>query len=684
MSVRKMYGSRRPPTTTTRSPYESSTTSFRSQLSQLAANQSANQSFDTSLNSSSYMRQFNVLDTSVNISANNRFNQSLQLSSQTTTSHLLKSYQTLLPVLVIEAISSDVFSLGSLSVKMSPEGWAWLVCGRRLFVWKYKQDDSSRSCSCYELQLPPSDLSHNADLVCVLDRTQKSQSIPSTIAVTPEGIVRYWPNIAYEEHSIETTAIDLQGQECISLTDIEPYGYILGTTTSSLVHITVNVIDGQNTINCRLLKVPQGVLAGFGRKVSSLLFGSMPATLSSETKQLFKVVRSHSSNLSDEHYIWVLSSVSAQKWHIIDDNTERLIVDMDLERPVKDSFLDKVWNRETTHPNQLKIWLIDIGFTKSDELVLLVAGLNAEVSNQLYYAVITFSDLNIRPETNILFNSFTVLRNHTVCYTEEDEEHLLNLHLLSGAFNNQWVYIYSNTQMLCLKLGSDNIDLIDFNSRDDGILGAGICDGFPLLFTHKDALLSIIPPKPDISDVMDVQTIDEDILPTDDSIHSMAQSQYMPSATDSVENNALNDDNVGVMISNDVLQTDQRLAETDALNQTTGETNFIENEPQLKWLHEIHLDRFDEASETLKNLALDEKNMSRKKTLLSLSKLSALAAGLTVPDEIDMQLELILHQECLPQEIKSNNQLDINSIDEVPQELIEIYSSETNAELVSM
>ena len=222
--------------------------------------------------------------------------------------------------------------MGSLSVKIAPYGWAWLVCGRRLFVWKYKQGDLKRSCSCYELQLPPSDLSHKADLVCVLDNSAKSQSVPSTIAVTPEGIIRFWPNIAYDGHSIETIASDLQGQECTSLTDIEPLGCILGTTTSSLVHITVNNIEGQNTIICRTLKVPQGVLAGFGRKMTSLLFGSMPATQSTETKQLFKVVRTHfrthspivSNETQNDVFVWVLSNVSVQKWQIINELSDRV------------------------------------------------------------------------------------------------------------------------------------------------------------------------------------------------------------------------------------------------------------------------------------------------------------------------------------------------------------------------
>ena len=48
------------------------------------------------------------------------------------------------------------------------------------------------------------------------------------------------------------------------------------------------------------------------------------------------------------------------------------------------------------------------------------------------------------------------------------------------------------------EVGTNEIELIDFESRDDHILGAGICDGFPLLFTNKDGLLSIIPNKQDI------------------------------------------------------------------------------------------------------------------------------------------------------------------------------------------
>lgn len=60
--------------------------------------------------------------------------------------------------------------------------------------------------------LPPSDLAHNADRVCVIPDKMDQQSA-SCVAVSPEGIVRYWANIAYEGSSMEISA-ELRGEEC--------------------------------------------------------------------------------------------------------------------------------------------------------------------------------------------------------------------------------------------------------------------------------------------------------------------------------------------------------------------------------------------------------------------------------------------------------------------------------------
>ncbi|KAH7942252.1 hypothetical protein HPB49_022305 [Dermacentor silvarum] len=199
-----------------------------------------------------------------------------------TADHVVELFGNILPVLVSEALV-DAEPGTDISARISSCGWAWLVCGRKLFVWQYKQ--GSRNRSCRMLTLPPSDLAHRADLVCVLLRDELA---PAALAVAPAGILRYWPNIAHEGSSTDALA-DLQGEECYSLTNTQPIGCILATTTSSLMLVTPSVVDGQTALLIKPLKAPQGLLAGIGRRVSSFIFGAMPSQ-SSEARHLVKVL----------------------------------------------------------------------------------------------------------------------------------------------------------------------------------------------------------------------------------------------------------------------------------------------------------------------------------------------------------------------------------------------------------
>lgn len=88
-------------------------------------------------------------------------------------------------------------------MRISECGYAWLVCGRRLLVWQYRQNvlgaqsgvgvlqrkPMSGATQCYELTLPQSDLAHRADLVSVFNCP--GSHTPACIAVSPEGVVRY-------------------------------------------------------------------------------------------------------------------------------------------------------------------------------------------------------------------------------------------------------------------------------------------------------------------------------------------------------------------------------------------------------------------------------------------------------------------------------------------------------------
>ena len=71
---------------------------------------------------------------------------------------------------------------------------------------------SGQGVQCKELTLPASDLAYSACQVCVLPAIK--EGLPTAcLVVSPEGVVRYWPNIAYEASTLEVNA-ELKGEEC--------------------------------------------------------------------------------------------------------------------------------------------------------------------------------------------------------------------------------------------------------------------------------------------------------------------------------------------------------------------------------------------------------------------------------------------------------------------------------------
>lgn len=95
-------------------------------------------------------------------------------------------------------------------------------------------------------------------------------------------MVRFWPSVTHEGVSVEQT-VDLQGQECDSLTDVGSLGCILATTTCSVVLVQPQMSRGRHSVNCRHLKAPTGWLGGLSKRMSSLIFGPISAEQSAET-----------------------------------------------------------------------------------------------------------------------------------------------------------------------------------------------------------------------------------------------------------------------------------------------------------------------------------------------------------------------------------------------------------------
>lgn len=72
---------------------------------------------------------------------------------------------------------------------------------------------------CKELILPASDLAHSAERVCLIPGSQDGQPV-GCVAISPEGVVRYWPNVAFESETAEVSA-ELKGEECAQVINFQ-------------------------------------------------------------------------------------------------------------------------------------------------------------------------------------------------------------------------------------------------------------------------------------------------------------------------------------------------------------------------------------------------------------------------------------------------------------------------------
>ncbi|XP_033628946.1 nuclear pore complex protein Nup133-like [Asterias rubens] len=423
----------------------------------------------------------------------------LQTSVIAETAHyVVENYGSSVPVLITEALAMADRST-SVSVHIHPSGWACVVCGRRLFVWRYKHTHIAKATFCKELSLPPSELSHKADLVCLIPASRDNQSV-TVMAVSPEGIIRYWPNIASEGTYSESSA-DLNGEECFSLTQFEPYGCILATTTNQLLLLTLAGSNTQNVVSCHPLKPSQGMFA----RVSSLFFGSQRPQSSSTLQRVLA-----GGEEDGQGVLLVLEEDVLQKWLVTEPGSEKVVMEIQLGSMIKKQFARELGSSAV---DSIKAWMLDVQIV-SDGALLLVAAMNSAVSNPiLHYALATVplsSNAGAVPEQ---LKSFKML-SLSARYQITEEESLLDYHLLLAAPSSITCHIYSRkTVICCLGIAESNssFENVDFNQPGDGILGAGSCDSTTLFFTNNHGLVTISTTQQEPSFLQDVSLADQSL-----------------------------------------------------------------------------------------------------------------------------------------------------------------------------
>ncbi|NXU53398.1 NU133 protein, partial [Turnix velox] len=113
---------------------------------------------------------------------------------------------------------------------------------------------------------------------------------------------------------------------------------------------------------------------------------------------------------------------------------------------------------------------------------------------------------------------------------------------------------------------------------------------------------------------------------------------------------------------------------------------FLQGHEHLRWLHEINSQDFRKAHKTLQNLAnMEVSYFAKKKTLLGLSKLAALASDFPEDtlqekvEEISEQERFLLHQETLPEQLLAEKHLNLNEMPVLSAcQLIDMYICDEN------
>ncbi|XP_071080381.1 nuclear pore complex protein Nup133-like [Haliotis cracherodii] len=407
-------------------------------------------------------------------SKSNRSLQTSQIVDDVSSQHRVESFGVPLPVLITEALTLADRNT-EITVNVDPSGWAWLVGGRKLFVWRYKQHPGTRGVLCKELTLPPSDLAHSAERVCVIPSDNQPAAC---VAVSPEGVVRYWPNIAYESSTGEVSA-ELKGEECACVINFQPFGCLLATTTSSLILLTTT--PGQNTIMCQPLKAAQGMFAGIGRRMSSFIFGASPMQTMGAPFQA--IVPGDEDEEEMSRPFFVLSGTHVQKWEISNSGPEKLLYQVDVDRLFRETLARRTWDLDSVQMPQLRSWLIDMK-TTVDGVMLLGAGVNLETDSVVHYALATLSTEDEDPPTAL--DDFMTLE-HTERYEEDTEMDLLDLHLLVP---DSTAYVYDK-KVIFAKQGVSMSDRLELQSAGDQILGAGRYGETAVFFSSTHGLFCL-------------------------------------------------------------------------------------------------------------------------------------------------------------------------------------------------
>ncbi|KAM3865494.1 nuclear pore complex protein Nup133 [Diretmus argenteus] len=392
----------------------------------------------------------------------------------------VQTFGSSLPVKVMEALTmADADD--QISVKVSESGWAWMVCGERLIIWKICQTAVAKLSVCKELQLPSSEFSYTADLVAITSPgplvMATVQSI-SVLAVASEGTARLWPSLAHEGNYTETD-IDL-GELCNFVVAVRGGSFILSSFKSHLLRVSV---DSCGKLQHRALQQGQGMLSGIGRRVSSLFGMLSPPANDTLHSVLWE---------GETGCLYTLTSSSLSKWEV-DESSEHQVLRWDASRALTESIADAIWGSESNYEEMKEganVTYLDMKLSQVGLVVLAAAWHNSDTPSLAYFCLVTLQDTGAS-----ISDHFTV---EVTKYNPpfQSEEVLQATRLALPRSSGSAAFLYNEELVFACSTGTGRGRLpeekIAFNSPGDGVYGGGCCANLPVFFTRNSGLVAVV------------------------------------------------------------------------------------------------------------------------------------------------------------------------------------------------
>uniref|UniRef100_A0A3Q1F5G2 Nuclear pore complex protein Nup133 n=1 Tax=Acanthochromis polyacanthus TaxID=80966 RepID=A0A3Q1F5G2_9TELE len=392
----------------------------------------------------------------------------------------VQTFGSSLPVKVMEALTmADADE--QISVKVNESGWAWMVCGERLIIWKICQTAVAKLSVCKELQLPSSEYNYTANLVAVTSAAPLEvaavQSI-SVLAVAAEGTARLWPNLSQEGNYTETD-VDL-GDLCNFVFAVRGGSFVLSSVKGQLLRASA---DLSGKLQYRALQQGQGMLSGIGRRVSSL-FGILSSPANDTLHSVLWVEATSC--------LYTLTNSSLSKWEV-DDSSEHQVLSWDVSRALTESIADAIWGSESNYEEMKEganVAYLDMKLGQASLVVLAAAWHPSDTPCLAYFCLVTLQDSGAS-----ISDSFMV---EVTKYSSpfQSEEALQATRLVLPRSPGSTAFLYNEELVFACSTGTSRGGLpdekISFNSPGDGVRGGGCCANLPVFFSQNSGLVALV------------------------------------------------------------------------------------------------------------------------------------------------------------------------------------------------